>query len=709
LAKSFHPAAFHFFQESEVYMKKPDIEGAIEYRYAGKTERIRFGAETGERKPDVLLRTSLTENKNGIKLTLTVEAEKEIVIKKLSFRANDSVLRGDRAFLNGYQSWTDTKEFTKSDRMKKPSRLFAPLTAKFMVNRYADYEFRKYSRVRGDLHGASYGWLRASGDTVRFFGSTDERSGFTFFYANLNKKTLTAVKDCENLHLSGRQTLFSVLFSEGTIDEVMDAYFSEMKIKPRPAAPATGWTSWYNYYQNISEEIILDNLEAYKEEKIPVDIFQIDDGYQTAVGDWLSVNERFPNGMKPVADSIREAGFKPGIWLAPFAGETVSMLFRDHPEWFIADEDGKPFCTGGNWSQFYSLDLYNENARAYIRHVFDVVLNEWGFELVKLDFLYGVCIKPRRNKTRAQIMCEAMDFLRECVGEKLIIGCGVPLWPAFGAVEYCRIGTDIDLQWHKELYSRIIHREFPSTRYAVQNSIFRSHLDGRAFVNDPDVFLLRHTNISLSPEQRRTVFYINNLFGNLLFTSDNIREYTEEEQAMYRSSFPLSAKKIHAFSFDREFYTASFSIGALDYVLVSNNGKKERTFPVPGEKNGELFFRAGTKQEWFAPGTVLTIPPFAAECLLACRPEKPWSILGSTGSAFPGSEIRTVSAEGKRLAVTTTDNLPYDTLLYVSVPAGTEAVTFGESSISVSHRTIEGTELYFAEIEIASALKTRCF
>ncbi|EKC48560.1 hypothetical protein OBE_15116, partial [human gut metagenome] len=39
-------------------------------------------------------------------------------------------------------------------------------------------------------------------------------------------------------------------------------------------------------------------------------------------------------------------------------------------------------------------------------------------------------------------MCEAMDFLRECVGEKMILGCGVPLMPAFGKVDYCRIGAD---------------------------------------------------------------------------------------------------------------------------------------------------------------------------------------------------------------------------------------------------------------------------
>jgi alpha-galactosidase len=54
-------------------------------------------------------------------------------------------------------------------------------------------------------------------------------------------------------------------------------------------------------------------------------------------------------------------------------------------------------------------------------------LNEWGYHMVKLDFLYSVCLIPTKTKTRGQIMTEAMKFLRECVGDKLILGCGVPL------------------------------------------------------------------------------------------------------------------------------------------------------------------------------------------------------------------------------------------------------------------------------------------
>lgn len=680
-------------------MKQPQIKGIFEYSYNNKVTRLPFGIHTEVTGPGLTLTSYTEEHENGSTFRMHITSESEIIIKNLYFKTDLLSSKNDRVFLNGYQSWTDTKEFDRHDRIKAPSKLFSPLTEKYKVTRYADYEFQKYSGKPGDLHGASYGYIRSTGEKVTFFGSLDEKTGFTFFYTNLRNKTMIVKKDCRDLHVTGTYQPFNILFCEGTVDAVMDEYFATMKIKARPARPCTGWTSWYNYYQNISEQIILDNLEAFKQEKLPIDIFQIDDGYQTAVGDWLSINDRFPNGMKPIADKIKAAGYTPGIWLAPFAGETISKLFKEHEDWFITDEDGKPFSTGGNWSAFYSLDIYNKDARAYIQHVFDVVLNEWGFELVKLDFLYGACIKPRKDKTRGQIMSDAMDFIRECVGDKKILGCGVPLWSAFGKVEFCRIGTDIDLQWHNKFYGNILHREFPSTKYALQNSAFRQHLDGRAFVNDPDVFLLRHTNITLSAEQKRTVFYINNVFGNLLFTSDNIKEYTDEERKLYLSSFPLSEKKISSFNFDKELYTASFSIGKNEYYFVSNHSEKPRTVTL----SNDMYFRAGSetgnKGRWVAPLSELIIEPFSAECFLKCTPDIPWTIAGTTLSAFPGSEISTISVDGNKLSVALLNNIPSKGVIYITIPEKTTDIVLGETKLPVSFTSVKGKKIYYAEVQ----------
>lgn len=97
-------------------------------------------------------------------------------------------------------------------------------------------------------------------------------------------------------------------------------------------------------------------------------------------------------------------------------------------------------------------------------------------------------------------MCEAMDFIRECVSDKLILGCGVPLAPAFGKVDFCRIGADMGLNRRQ---NRSTTREDVSTPNAIYNTVFRWHLDGRAFLNDPDVFLLRNNNMFMSYKKRK--------------------------------------------------------------------------------------------------------------------------------------------------------------------------------------------------------------
>ena len=212
----------------------------------------------------------------------------------------------------------------------------------------------------------------------------------------------------------------------------------------------TGYTTWYKYYGNVDERVVRRDLASIKALDVPFDCFQIDDGYQAAIGDWLCTDtKKFPSGMKSIADDIHAGGMIAGLWLAPFAATKKSKLFKEHTDWFIKDKNGKPYKTGHNWGGFYSLDIYNAGARQYLKDVFHTVLNDWGFDLVKLDFLYGACVLPMHNKSRGEIMCDAMDLLRECCGDKLILGCGVPMMPAFGKVDYCRIGSDISLKWQQ--------------------------------------------------------------------------------------------------------------------------------------------------------------------------------------------------------------------------------------------------------------------
>lgn len=422
----------------------------------------------------------IKENReNGFTYTLKPKNKIELIKAELTGRYIFS--DGDKFFANGFQSWTDTKEFSKNERL--PMNLVAKLPhgLKMGLRYVGDYNFADYSFRKGVFHGSSYCYIN-KGNKIDFYGSLSDRTGWTLFEVDMNRNRFRIYKDVEGVVTDGEYKLFEIYTDCGEYDQVFDNYFAAMNVKPLTDQKIHGYTSWYNYYQDISEKAVFNDLESLSNKAEGLtDTFQIDDGYQVAVGEWLNINKKkFPNGMKPIADAIHSRGMQAGIWVAPFGVQHDSSIVEKHPDWLVKNEKGKAMYVGGNWGGFYALDIYNPQVREYIYHFFDVILNEWGYDLVKLDFLYAAAVMPRNGKSRGQIMYEAMDLIRDAVGDKKILGCGVPMMPCFGVTEYMRIGADMGLSWGKKaIYGS--HREDVSTINAIYNSIYRRHLNGRAF------------------------------------------------------------------------------------------------------------------------------------------------------------------------------------------------------------------------------------
>lgn len=466
----------------------------------------------------------------------------------------------DKIYVNGYQSWTDSKEYSVDQKMYSPAPLMqailnSSIGKKSGISNAGDSVFWKFKRQTGKFYGISYGYVRR-GQNVDIFGSFSERIGYTVVEFDADNNVITVSVDLEGKKVEGETCLLKIARISGEYNKAFDEYFMAMGIKPSQKKLLTGYTTWYNYYGNIEQNIVERDLNAISKLKSKIDIFQIDDGYQLAIGDWLNcVQNKFPQGMKNMAQKIHDKNMLAGLWLAPFAVTKNCFIYKEHPDWLIKDSNGNILKAGANWGGFYSLDIYNPEAREYIRKVFDTVLNDWGYDLVKLDFLYCVCMIPIHGKTRGEIMCEAMDFLRECCGKKLILGCGVPMMPAFGKVDYCRIGPDISLKWGKNRYDS---REGVSTTHAILNSVFRRHLDGRAFGNDPDVFLLRNNNIHMSDEEKKTLAKVNKICGKVLFTSDNVDDYTEEKMQTIEYVFDRNIPKVIGAEFDNNILTIEY-------------------------------------------------------------------------------------------------------------------------------------------------------
>lgn len=314
---------------------------------------------------------------------------------------------------------------------------------------------------------------------------------------------------------------------------------------PRPPDPPTGWCSWYHYFHGLSEEVVLENLDrlARLGPGLPLRVFQIDDGYQAAVGRWLETNPRFPRGMKWLAGRIRETGFEPGLWLAPFTVMAGTPAHDDHPDWLLRDDDGRPVQAGVNWGgPFYGLDVTHPEVETHLRRLFRTVVRDWGYRYLKLDFIYCAALPGRRRDsrvTRAGAFRRALEIVREEVPEAYILACGSPLLPAVGLVDAMRIGPDVAPYWTPPP-PLDADPSFPAALHSLRNVFARAFTHGRVFTNDPDCLLVRDRDTLLSLDEVRTLATGLACSGGSLFLSDGLSGLSEERLDIVRRLLPPS-------------------------------------------------------------------------------------------------------------------------------------------------------------------------
>ena len=201
---------------------------------------------------------------------------------------------GDWFFAAGYQSWTNSREYQSRHIRRGVNKLskIHPL-ASHAAKLFGDQYIVDYSEKPGEFHSHGYTYIR-NGESVKLWGSLSEKTGFTYFKVKMNDNYFSIHKDVLGKLVTEPYTVFDIVYFEGTYDEVFDNYFAMFDMPATRNGSMSGYTSWYNYFQKIDEKIILRDLKGLDCAKNEVNIFQIDDGYETFVGDWLDPCEKFP-------------------------------------------------------------------------------------------------------------------------------------------------------------------------------------------------------------------------------------------------------------------------------------------------------------------------------------------------------------------------------------------------------------------------------
>ena len=347
-----------------------------------------------------------------------------------------------------------------------------------------------------------------------------------------------------------------------------------------------GYESWYNHYTAINEDLILKDLAGlgnagnfiktwYLDRGKPA-VFQIDDGWERAVGEWECHAARFPRGLAPIARAIEGAGLVPGVWLAPFIVTRQAKIFREKPEWLLRDAGGKPVPAGFNhlWDgRYYALDLSQDETLDYLKSLMDTVIDRWGFRYIKIDFLYAGMLSGafHGNGTPWEHYRWACDVLtaKKTAPSGLpvaYLGCGAPLGLSFRHFPLCRIGADTREEWDWALPRLLGHVGRPSAYISLMDTIGRSFLDGAVYLNDPDVIFLRSRRCGLSETEKELIALVNFLLASQLMISDDPFEMREEEAAFTRKIArlydALADDEYGAVRIDREVFRLESRSGA---------------------------------------------------------------------------------------------------------------------------------------------------
>ncbi len=301
--------------------------------------------------------------------------------------------------------------------------------------------------------------------------------------------------------------------------------------------PPVGWCSWYYYFSDVTQKDIEENVSylAQHKETLPLRYIQLDDGYQSTLGDWLICNEKFPDGLSAVAKNIRDHGFIPALWVAPFLVEEKATIFKEHPEWMIHDENGEvilhyPWRTGSA----AVLDGTNPHVQDHLRLLFQQI-RALGFDYVKLDFLVtastvrnGMLHDPKA--TRAQALRRGLEAIREGFGEDgFILGCTVPFGSAIGLVDGERIASDIAPYWAPD---HPYFDEAPTMPNCARNVLRHLYMDKRLWNNDPDTLLVRDDQTALTENEVMLWREIIRLTGGMLLLGDNFLTLSESRQKL---------------------------------------------------------------------------------------------------------------------------------------------------------------------------------
>jgi alpha-galactosidase len=472
--------------------------------------------------------------------------------------------------LNNWQSWGPMERVT-------PATRFPELEA--IVSGYSPWLFSPLPDeiLRGPVSDYFAAW---DGGLAGFLTS---RTGHPFF--TVEGGDLVGWLDYFDADFASPVPLEPLAILTGRpVGDLLDAFGRLVKranrVTVNPWNPV-GWCSWYHYFGRLGWPDVVENLDAAAADRaaFPFDVFQVDDGYETEIGDWLSAKPGYPD-LGGLARAIKGRGFRAGIWAAPFSAAETSRLVAEHPDWMVRDGDKPKPCYKGWGRTIYALDTTHPEVKDWLDATVRA-LRKAGFTYLKIDFLFAAAMTGERRKrvTPVQAYREGLRVIRRAAGRSFVLGCGAPLLPSAGLVDGMRIGEDTAPHWK----TKPSGFQGPNAFFALKNALMRQFMHRAFWLNDPDCLLVRDREIELARGERELYALAAGALDNLVIDSDRLALLGPAEKDLLKRSLALRGRRARVTGLLGEFGEDAYLIegpglgkkGA--FALAANLSDGERT------------------------------------------------------------------------------------------------------------------------------------
>lgn len=166
-------------------------------------------------------------------------------------------------------------------------------------------------------------------------------------------------------------------------------HFVRSQVLPRHHTPNTRpvqFSTWEATY--FDHDALRLRALADAAAEVGVERFVLDDGWfvgrhddRAGLGDWVPCPQRYPQGLRPLAEHCQSLGMEFGLWVEPESVNANSNLYRAHPEWVLGIADlQQPLGR-----HQYVLNLGLPEVRDYLFESLDRILRSTLIHFLKWD------------------------------------------------------------------------------------------------------------------------------------------------------------------------------------------------------------------------------------------------------------------------------------------------------------------------------------